>query len=88
MNTWKDIETENPVIRPINIKRFDFVKHTYVDSNCTLRAIITDKDGNSETTPPTKINQSGVVTHCLKFEMTSDLGEEMGVGVIFCMKNK
>ena len=88
MNTWKDLEIENPIIRPINIKRFDFVRHLYVGPNRTVTATVYDIDGNSVTTPPTQINQSGVVTHCLKFEMTSDLGEDMGVGVIFCMKNK
>ncbi len=92
MNTGQDLKVEIPIIRPINIKRFDFNGQVVMSEFDTISATLTTTDENGiihqETTPPTSLGRGGIVTHCLKFEMKSDLGEEMGVGVIFCMKSE
>lgn len=94
MNTWQDLKVENPVIRPINIKKWSFTgdKIAYIRSGDSLhvKAELIDADGSRIVTPNTPVTglESGtyMVPSATKFEMRDEFGMEFGVGVIFEVK--
>jgi hypothetical protein len=91
LGKWTDFALNNgdnaPVIRPINIKRYDFGDPIYMLPGDSITATIHSQyPEGTQTTPPTKIGVCGKVTHCLKFELIGELGMDMGVGVIFGME--
>lgn len=55
MNTWQDLEVENPFIRPINIKKWFFNNYNKVDissSTDTLTIKAELKNSNSQPHQP------------------------------------
>ena len=93
-NQWTDVDLttadgQAPVIRPIRIKRWDYAA-IHVFAGDSIAAIVTDTRPDGTTfqleSPGCPFKVSGTSDHALKFEMIGDLGEDMGVGVIFALK--
>jgi hypothetical protein len=94
INNWQDLDVENPVIRPINIRKFLFSDTTRwsVDKQDTvnIKATLIDDKGRVEETPITRVSslERGMYScpSAVKFELKDDFGMEFGVGIIFEMK--